>query len=127
VKLTRRALAGIAAGALAPEVKATPKPLTFPVTRHAGNCPTGDMCGECYDLMDEYDEAIGPVVDRALEAFWKSVNKDMPFFKRDDSYQDDLQEAARTTISNDSFDAWQATPEAAKIRASLPPPEDEDD
>jgi hypothetical protein len=124
-----KALAGITLGAtVAPVILALPsKPLVLPVTPHGtGKCPGGEMCGACYDVMvEDYEDAVDPVVKRAVAAFWKSVESDLPFFRRSGSLGADITDAAKEAVACDSFEQWQDTPEAASIRSVLPPTEDE--
>lgn len=119
---TFKALAATVAGVALPSTKSV-KAIELPVTPHAiGKCPPdGDICEECYEVMTEdYEEAVAPVVERALAAFWESVQKDLPFFRGDGSMEEDaLTDAAREAIAYGSFDQWQTTPKAQRVRAAM--------
>jgi hypothetical protein len=121
---TFKALVATVAGATLPST-AKAKAIQLPVTPHEiGKCPdpSGDMCGNCHEVMTEdYEDAMEPVRERALVAFWKSVHEDLPFFKKTNSFESDLTDDAQAAIACDSFEQWQATPEACRIRLTLPP------
>lgn len=85
------------------------------------------MCWDCYETMTEdYEDAIAPIVDRALLAFWGSISNDLPFFEKSNIFTTtDFEENAHTVVCDETFEPWQKSETARKIRISMPPDEED--
>lgn len=128
-KSALKAMVGIAAISATPAIAEIAPTIELPVAPHAGECPGGNMCWLCQDVLEDYEAAIDPITKRAIVAFWQSIHKDLPFLKRVNRewFVANMEDSAREYVTDYSFGQWQKTATAKRIRATLPPLEDEED